>query len=397
MKTSLNLVPSPPPASEHVFPGPPGHLVLDGAMQRIFALIGRLGPATIPVLLLGETGSGKEVMADWVHQTSRLSQRPLSKINCAGLSESVVESELFGHERGAFTGAVQQHRGVFEAADGGTLFLDEVAELPLRTQAKLLRVLESGELCRLGSTVVRKVQVRLVAATHRQLPRLVESGEFRRDLFFRLNGATFEIPPLRERKAEILPLSQLFLRRAARELGRDGLALHPSATQALLEHDWPGNVRELRNVMDRAAALTEGALVGVEALALRATGAIRADGRDGSSPPRDVAMASSPAASPPAPEPSPPEPSPPEPSPPERLALKAAVLDFERHHILQALEESNGNQTEAARVLGISRRTLTNKLNLHNVARPRKPSVPPSAALQAKSGCRPMSQPGAES
>jgi two-component system response regulator AtoC len=387
MKTSLNLVPSPPPASEHVFSGPPGHLVLDSAMQRIFALIGRLGPAMIPVLLLGETGSGKEVMADWVHQTSGLSQRPLSKINCAGLSESVVESELFGHERGAFTGAVQQHRGLFEAADGGTLFLDEVAELPLRTQAKLLRVLESGELCRLGSTAVRKVRVRLVAATHRHLPRLVESGEFRRDLFFRLNGATFEIPPLRERKAEILPLSQLFLRRAAQQLGRDGLALHPSAVQALLEHDWPGNVRELRNVMDRAAALTEGALVGVEALALWAAGAIRADERDGSSPPRDVAPGSSTVAPPPAPEP----------PAPERLALKAAVLDFERHQILQALEESNGNQTEAARVLGISRRTLTNKLNLHNVARPRKSSAPPAAALQAKGGCLPFAQPGSES
>jgi DNA-binding NtrC family response regulator len=342
-------------------------------MQRIFSLIERLGPATIPILLLGETGSGKEVLADWVHQTSRLRAGPFLKINCAGLSESVVESELFGHERGAFTGAVQQHRGVFETADGGTLFLDEVAELPQRTQAKLLRVLESGEICRLGSTTVRKVAVRLVAATHRELPALAERGEFRRDLFFRLNGATIEIPPLRRRHVDILPLARLFLERAAQLLGRPGLMLDTSALQALLEHEWPGNVRELRNVMDRAAALCEGALVRADALGL---GARRASIGEAS----DVGAASIAPAAPSAPPAALQSPAALNPRGALSADLRAAVLGFERGRILAALAESDGNQTEAARLLGISRRTLTNKLNLHGVARPRKLSDPPAEA-----------------
>lgn len=356
MKSPLNLVRSKPLADTAIATSSHRYVVLDPGMRVIFSLIERLSQATVPVLLLGETGSGKEVLADWVHRTSRLAARPFVKINCAGLSESVIESELFGHERGAFTGAVQPHQGLFEAADGGTLFLDEVAELPLRTQAKLLRVLESGEFSRLGSTLVRSVRVRLIAATHRDLGQQIESGGFRTDLYFRLNGATLEIPPLRERPLEIVPLARLFLDRAAEHLGRERLALDSDAERMLLQYEWPGNVRELRNVMDCAAALCIGSVVTAEALTL---------GRPlhlftpSSRPPASLRVGVEPT------------PLPPDDSA-RRADLRGELQLFERAQILVALERSQGNQTRAARLLGVSRRTLTNKLNLYDIDRPRK-------------------------
>lgn len=341
-------------------------VILDPEMRRIFSLIRRLGQSSIPILLLGETGAGKEVVADWVHRSSRLGAQPLVKINCAGLSESVVESELFGHERGAFTGAVQARRGLFECADGGTLFLDELAELPLRTQAKLLRVLETGEFCRLGSTQQRKATLRLIAATHRDLSGLIERGEFRRDLYFRLNGASILIPPLRERPLEIVPLARLFLRRASRLLGGAERLLDASAERALTEYLWPGNVRELRNVIDCAAALSSEGLVSAPLLTLgrplHATptygvpsGVVGSSEQRGK--PAETASASGVA------------------------RLRGEIQSFERAQIVSALEQSHGNQTQAAKLLGISRRTLTNKLNSYGIERPRKPRAPSEARL----------------
>jgi transcriptional regulator with GAF, ATPase, and Fis domain len=340
-------------------------VILDPEMRRIFSLIRRLGQSSIPILLLGETGAGKEVVADWVHRSSHLGARPLLKINCAGLSESVVDSELFGHERGAFTGAVQASRGLFECADGGTLFLDELAELPLRTQAKLLRVLETGEFCRLGSTQQRKSSIRLIAATHRDLPGLIERGEFRRDLYFRLNGATIVIPPLRERPLEIVPLARHFLRRASRLLGGAERLLDASAERALTEYLWPGNVRELRNVIDCAAALSSEGLIGAPLLTLGrplhsappclASGILGGGAFRGN--PTDSAVASGVA------------------------LLRGEIQSFERAQIVSALEHSHGNQTQAAKLLGISRRTLTNKLNAYGIERPRKARAPSETRL----------------
>jgi len=327
-------------------------LVLDPHMCAVFELSRRLRPAAIPVLILGETGSGKEVVADWIHGAG--GARPMVKINCAGLTESVVESELFGHERGAFTGAFQAHKGVFESAHGGTLFLDEIAELPLRTQAKLLRVLEAGEFTRVGSAQATKVKVRFIAATHRDLRDLVARGEFRRDLYFRLNGATLEIPPLRERKSEIVPLAQRFMQGRSDRLERP-LELDRSAEVALCEYQWPGNIRELRNVIECAATFCVNSVVTARELTFdrplcqtRASIPARSVAREAGS---SVAGAS------------------------DFRQLRAESLKFERAHIIDALQVTGGNQTRAALLLGISRRTLTNKLNMHCIGRPRKPKA----------------------
>jgi DNA-binding NtrC family response regulator len=333
-------------------PAPAGGIARCPQLERIIVMLTQLSATTLPLLILGETGAGKEVVADWAHQLSTLSAKPLVKTNCAGLTDSLVESELFGHEKGAFTGAVQTHRGLFEAADGGTLFLDELGELPLRTQAKLLRVIETGEFCRLGSSQPRRVQVRFIAATHRDLRARMERGEFRSDLYFRLNGACISVPPLRERTEEILPLAAHFLKRYAASAARPGLRLCGAAERALLEYAWPGNVRELRNVIECAAALCTGDVIGAQDLG---------------------------AAAPPSPPPARAETLPEscgsrESEEPAALAvqLRRQLLELERERICQAIAQSHGNQTEAARLLGICRRTLTNKLNQHGVERPRK-------------------------
>ncbi|MEY4547906.1 MAG: hypothetical protein RL685_4101 [Pseudomonadota bacterium] len=321
-------------------------------MQALYALIERIGHSTIPVVLLGETGSGKEVVAEWVHRCSPLSAAPFLRINCAGLSESIVESELFGHERGAFTGATSTQHGLFESADGGTLMLDELAELPLRTQAKLLRVLECGEFCRLGSTVVRQARVRFIAATHRALLELVESGAFRRDLYYRLSGARLYIPPLRERPQEIVPLAKHFLARAAAASGRS-LQLGACAERALQSHAWPGNVRELRNAIEYAAALCGTALIDEQLLDLRPALEVASVAKRAPQTPAAVACAGAVA----------------------HGSLRQQLKHFERACIQSALARCGGNQTLAARELRISRRALVNKLTEHALDRPRKPSL----------------------
>jgi two-component system response regulator AtoC len=319
-------------------------LVMDPAMAQIFATLKRIATTPLPVLLLGETGSGKEVMAEWLHEHSARESGRLVRVNCASFTDSLLESELFGHERGAFTGATATRPGIVQAAHGGTLFLDEVGELSAAAQAKLLRFLESGEFMPVGSTQSRRVNARIVSATHRPLAALTRSGAFRSDLYFRLNGAAIVIPPLRERRCEITPLARLFLRHAALRMQRPEPALDAELAAALERHSWPGNVRELRHAMDRAVAMWSGGPLrladlalesAAEALAVPARGVPRAaPGPDGSSG-----------------------------------SMREAIRRCERERILAALGETRGNQTRAARLLGISRRTLTNKLNLYAIVR----------------------------
>jgi len=318
------------------FPG------LDQRMSTLWERLAVVARSKLPVLLLGETGSGKEVAAEWVFTSSGRGER-LLKVNCAGLSESLVESELFGHVRGAFTGAHAPHTGIFEAAHGGTLFLDEVGELPLPTQAKLLRVLESGEVVRLGSTQARRVDVRIVAATHRDLPERIARGLFREDLYFRLNGVSALIPPLRERSVEVLPLAQFFTERCARGLGLVPPVLDKAAQEALIAYHWPGNVRELRNVIERGVVLCQAGTIKVEHLEL----SIHARPPEG--PPSSAQAL-----------------------PHTPNGIRAQWQRFERELIEDALGQAEGNQTRAAKLLGISRRTLTNKLNTYGMPRPRK-------------------------
>jgi hypothetical protein len=297
--------------------------VLDEEMQRVHALAERAAAGSINLLILGETGAGKEVLARRVHRLSSRAGRPFVCINCAALSEALLESELFGHERGAFTGATQAKPGLLETAPGGTVFLDEVGELPATLQAKLLRVIETREIVRVGSVRPRQIDVRFIAATNRDLEGEVARGGFRRDLFFRLNGMTLSLPPLRARPREIPALCRLFLKELSPAAGRKTPPrLTAEALAQLCAHGWPGNVRELRNVIERALLLAPGDEIDVEHL---------------------------PTATPVAPA-------------------------GERERILGALEACAGNQSRAARQLGISRKVLLARLDAWGVKRPRKGS-----------------------
>jgi transcriptional regulator with PAS, ATPase and Fis domain len=307
-------------------------------MRGVLALADRVAVGDITVLIVGETGVGKEVVADHIHARSPRSAHPLVKLNCAAMPEQLLESELFGHEKGAFTGAVAAKPGLLEQADGGTVFLDEIGELSLATQAKLLRVLEQREILRVGGLKPRAINVRFVAATHRDLEAAIAAERFREDLYFRIAGVTLQIPPLRERPDEILPLAERFAQRAAAALSRPTPAISPAARELLRGYRWPGNVRELRNVIDRATLLCDGTIE---------VGQLPDD------------RMSRPAVAAPA-----------EASGLGEVRVQADAL--ERQAIESALARTGGNQTEAARQLGISRRTLTNKLNQHGFDRPRK-------------------------
>jgi len=298
------------------------------------------------VIVLGETGVGKELAAQAVHQRSARAQRPFVRLNCAALPEALLESELFGHERGAFTGALTAKPGLLEAAEGGTVFLDEVAELPLSAQAKLLRALESRELLRVGGLAPRPIDVRFVAATHRDLPARVADGSFRQDLYFRLNGVSITIPPLRERTSEIGPLAAAFAAGAAAAMGRAAPALRADAMDLLLMHPWPGNIRELRNVIERAVVVCLGDgrdTIGVEDL------------------PAELFVPHRGATETPA---------------PVEAGLQNDLDALERRRILDALERCGGHQGRAAEMLGISRRTLLSRLDSHGLPRPRKGQGP---------------------
>jgi DNA-binding NtrC family response regulator len=231
------------------------------AMKRVFRLMEKVAPTEATVLIQGETGSGKELAARAIHTLSHRNNEEYVCINCAAIPESLIESELFGHEKGAFTGAVSARNGLIEAADGGTLFLDEIGELPLEAQARLLRVLQEGEIRRVGSTVSRKVDVRLIAATHRNLKALARTGHFREDLYYRLNVVQLKLPPLRDRGEDILGLANTLLAKASRKLGLDDIKFSPDAMKAIQEYHWPGNVRELENAIERGTILCDNKMI----------------------------------------------------------------------------------------------------------------------------------------
>jgi transcriptional regulator with GAF, ATPase, and Fis domain len=325
-------------------------VVADPAMVRLYALVELVAPSRLGVLILGETGVGKEVVAHALHRASDRRDRRFLTLNCAALAASLLESELFGFEKGAFTGATHAKPGLFEAATGGTVFLDEVGEMPLETQAKLLRVLESGEVLRIGALSPVTVDVRFIAATHRDLAALADAGRFRTDLLFRISGVTLEVPPLRDRREDIVPLATFFLSRARK--GGPG-AFTDAALDALRRHAWPGNVRELKSTIERADLLSRGEVVDARHLTFGAGVAI------GSSGPREAA-------------PTPPAPLPVASPAPAEVAFRDEVAALERQRILAALEACGGNQSRAARSLGISRATLIRRLEIYGVTRPRK-------------------------
>lgn len=227
------------------------------AMQDVFDRIGKVAPTDTTVLVLGESGTGKELVARALHANSKRADGPLIAVNCAAIPESLIEAELFGHEKGAFTGAVGMRQGLVEAANGGTLFLDEIGELPPAAQARLLRVLQEGEIRRVGSAASRQVDVRLVAATHRDLARLSESGEFREDLYFRINVMEIRLPPLRERGEDVVELARFLLERGCERLNQPPMRFSNGALDAIRNYSWPGNVRELENAIERAVILSD--------------------------------------------------------------------------------------------------------------------------------------------
>ncbi len=238
------------------------------AMVTLFEHIGRFAPTESTVLVLGETGTGKELVARSVHRRSARADKTLISVNCAAIPETLIESELFGYEKGAFTGANASRMGLIEAADGGTLFLDEIGELPMEAQARLLRFIQEGEIRRIGSVHSRKVDVRLICATHRNLQQLSAEGQFRQDLYYRINVLRLSLPPLRERGKDILNLAEVMLKNQAEQQGRGPMQLSPRAIQAITTYQWPGNVRELEHAIERAVILSEGDEIGNEALGI---------------------------------------------------------------------------------------------------------------------------------
>ncbi len=304
------------------------------AMLQVFKTIGRGASAQEPVLILGESGTGKELVASAIHRNSDRAAQPFIKVNCAALTPTLLESELFGHEKGAFTGAVARRVGRFEQASGGTLFLDEIGDLDIDLQAKLLRVLQSGQFERVGGNETLQVDVRVIAATNRNLPALIAEQRFREDFFYRLNVVTIELPPLRARTEDIPLLAEHIVRRLARKYRWPQLALAPEAVEYLRSQPWPGNVRQMQNVLARAAILVRGRLILADDLR--------------PAPPSPVAA-------------------PADSSPDHPMSLKDLVAETERRAIQHALEQTGWNRTQAARLLGISRRQLFDKIQQYGL------------------------------
>ncbi|MFT4766327.1 MAG: two-component system response regulator HydG [Oleispira sp.] len=240
-------------------------------MNNLFSKISKVAPTDATVLIQGESGTGKELVARALHTQSRRKDAPMISVNCAAIPESLIESELFGHEKGAFTGAATLRLGLVEAADGGTLFLDEIGELPLEAQARLLRVLQEGEIRRVGSVQSRKVDVRLIAATHRNLKELASKAEFREDLYYRLNVLELHLPPLRARGQDVMKLAEFILQRSCEKMNRSTMLLTHASRQAILQYQWPGNVRELENAIERAVILADGDEITPENMAIDAS------------------------------------------------------------------------------------------------------------------------------
>ncbi len=326
-------------------PDAAGPVLRSPAMLALYRQTDAIARARINVLILGETGVGKDVLARSIHERSERAGKTFLRLNCAALAEPLLESELFGHEKGAFTGATQSKLGLFTAASGGSVFLDEIGELPQRLQPKLLQALETQEILSVGSVKARPIDVRFIAATNRDLEAAAREGSFRSDLYYRLAGFTARVAPLRERREDILPLAEAFIRQAnaARETEP---AIHEDAAARLLDYAWPGNVRELRNVIERAVVLSGGRVILPEHLPLEKM-------QPRAYEPRRA-------------------------SPAAETSAEPAVADLtpkelaERQRILDALAACAGNQSKAAERLGISRSTLLNRLDAYRLGRPRK-------------------------
>ncbi|HEX5634210.1 MAG TPA: sigma 54-interacting transcriptional regulator [Gemmatimonadales bacterium] len=322
-------------------------------MQRVLRLVSRIAPTESTVLILGESGTGKELIARSLHVLSRRAQGPFVAVNVAALPESLIESELFGSAKGAFTGATADRAGLVEEADHGTLFLDEIGDMPLATQVRLLRTLENSEVRRLGENTPRHVDVRVVAATHRDLQVLAAEGRFREDLYYRLNVVQLELPPLRERAGDLGLLASFFLDRAARRMGRKGLRFTPEAMALLARHDWPGNVRELENAIEHAVSVSEGMWLGPPDLpaSVRSPRLLTRGSLAGGTPDAEAGAARGRV------------------RPPRDPDLRS-LEEVTREHVLRVLARHDDNATAAARVLGVSRTTLWRMLKRWGVKRP---------------------------
>jgi two-component system NtrC family response regulator len=303
-------------------------------MEEVLNLVKRAAPSTATVLILGESGTGKELIARAIHYSSPRADRPLIKVNCAALPENLLESELFGHEKGAFTGAVARRIGRFEQADQGTIFLDEIGDLSPSLQSKLLRVLQEKEFERVGSSQTLRVDVRVIAATNRNLEEAIRKGTFREDLYYRLNVVTLSLPPLRERKEDIPPLIEHFLRKYSRENRKTVAAVSREAKDLLMNYPYPGNIRELENIVERAVVLSRGDTITTQDLPLNLRESKVEDLM------KDAARGRS---------------------------LPETLEEIERLRITQALAKSRGVQTQAAEDLGISERVLRYKMKKYGI------------------------------
>ena len=296
-------------------------------MKRVFSLVERVSASDSTVLILGESGTGKELIATTIHYQSSRRDKPLIKVNCAALPEGLIESELFGHEKGAFTGAVKRKPGRFELAEGGTIFLDEIGDIPLSTQAKILRVIQERQFERIGGTTTLNIDVRIIAATNKNPEDEVKAGRFREDLYYRLNVIPITLPPLRERKEDIPDLMAFFMGRYRKKLSRN-VRFSKDAAEMLLAYDYPGNVRELENIIERCATLSLSEVVDKDEL------------------PSFIVNGGQSAKS---------------------LLLSCIAADAEKAHILKVLKTTQGNKTRAAEMLGISRKTLWEKINAYGI------------------------------
>ena len=340
---ALVLRPGAAPVARAPQRGPRGRVVIAPAMISLYEGLARIAPSRISVLVLGETGAGKEVVAESLHELSGGPGRPFVRLNCAALPAELLESELFGSEKGAFTGAVAARAGLIETADGGTLFLDEVGDLPLPLQGKLLRVLESGEFFRLGGARPRQARVRFIAATNRDLKQAAAAGQFRMDLYYRLDGVSVVVPPLRTRRAEIVPLALAFAQQFERGQAAEPVAFTQAACDRLLAYEWPGNIRELKSLIERSVLLANDGRIDAGDLLFDALGTL-------APAPQAVPAGAAPGSGP----------------------TGTTEETDERARILAALESCAFNQKRAAELLGMPRRTLVYKMRRYALPRPRE-------------------------
>lgn len=316
-------------------------IVEDDRMKQVVALADQIAASDASIMITGESGVGKEVIARYVHKRSKRKDKAFIAVNCAAIPEHLLESELFGHEKGAFTGAVAQRIGKFEEAHGGTLLLDEISEMDLRLQSKLLRALQERVIDRVGGKQPVPVNIRVLATSNRDLTTLVRAGEFREDLLYRLNVVNLRIPPLRERKDDLAALARHFIDKYAKANGRPARQLSPEALTQILAHAWPGNVRELENAMHRAVLLAQGEIIGADAIRAPDGAPVGARSGDGLGAAIEAGQAAA------------------------RALVGRTVADVEQDLILETLTHCLGNRTHAAHILGISIRTLRNKLKLY--------------------------------